>query len=196
MWNSVQIQQYQKTILTQILSSQFVYSKLEEKCELKTQELSIEKKKKKKIYYLYLFLTTKKKPYLQEQQMISKNLNKKNLLTRPKVRSVKWKVEIPKSNSNEILSYMLFQILPFQINSEQKVLRLNKKTLDLIVPYAPLTTRTEGLKPKNSYLPDIPLVWRLTWTKNTSLFQKIFILKHLKILNELIAFPRLENELQ
>lgn len=85
----MQIEQYQKTILTHILTSQFVYSKPEEKCELTSHELSIEKKKKKKFYYLYLFLTTKKKPYVKEQQIISKNLNKKNNLTRVKVRSVK-----------------------------------------------------------------------------------------------------------
>lgn len=195
MWNSIQIKQYQKTILTQILSSQFVYSKINEKCELKAHEISIEKKKKKKFYYLYLFLTTKQKPYVKEQYIVSKNLNKKNSLTRTKIRSVKWKVAIPKSNANDLLSYMLFQILPSQINFEQKVLRLNAKNLDLIIPYAPLTTRTEGLKPKNSYFPVISLIWRLKWTKNTSIFQKIFILKHLRILSEFSHFKRLENEL-
>ena len=196
MLNTVQINQYQKTILTHILSSQFVYSSLNEKCELKSHALSIEKKRKKKIYYLYLFLTTKQKPYVKEQHIVSKNLNKKNNLVRAKIRSVKWKVEIKKSHSNDFLSYMLFQILPFQTNFEQKILKLSTKNLDLVIPHAPLTTRTESLKPKNSYLPDIPLIWRLKWTKKTSIFQKIFILKHLKILNDVIHFQRLENELQ
>jgi hypothetical protein len=52
---------------------------------------------------------------------------------------------------------MLFHVIPFQNNSEKKILKLQEKDLELIIHYAPLTRRTIGLKPKNSYLADIPL---------------------------------------
>ena len=193
MLNSLQIQQYQKTVFTQILSSQFVYSCINEKCELKKQTLIIENKKMKKLYYLYLFLLTKKKPYVKKQYLVAKNFNKKNSLTKPKTKSVTWKVEIKNSKFYQIFSQMLFQIIPFQTNSEKKILKLKQSNLDLVLQYAPLTTTTFGLKAKNNYLSDIPLTWRLKWTKNTSTFQKIFILKHFRILNESFEFRRLEN---
>jgi hypothetical protein len=56
---------------------------------------------------------------------------------------------------------MLFEIIPFQTNSEKKILKLNQNNLDLVIQYAPLTTRTLSLKPKNSYFSDIRLLWRL-----------------------------------
>ena len=187
-----QIKQYQKLILSHILSSQFVYSKLNEKCELKEQQLIIQNKKTKKIHYLYLFLTTKKKPYAKKYYISTKNVNKKNRLVKPKAKAVTWKVQIKKNKFPEMLCQMLFQIIPFQNNSEKKILKLQEKYLDLIIHYAPLTTRTIGLKSKNSYISDIPLIWRLKWT-HSSLFQKIFILKHFKILSDNFYFQRLEH---
>ena len=86
MFNSLQLKQYQNTILTNILSSQFVYSNLNQKCEVKKQELIIENKKNKKLYYLYLFLTVNKKPYVKHQYIISKNM-KKNI-TKPKPKAI------------------------------------------------------------------------------------------------------------
>lgn len=192
MQNFSQIKQYQSQILSNILSSQFVYSQLSEKCELKKQELLIQNKKTKKIHYLYLFLTTKKRPYAKKYYISQKNSNKKNPLVKTKSKSVTWKVEIKNKNFYEIFSQMLFQIIPFQNNSDKKVLKLQGPHLDLMIHYAPLTSRTIGLKSKNSYISDIPLIWRLKWTKS-SLFQKIFILKHFKILNEDFNFKRLEH---
>ena len=91
-----------------------------------------------------------------------------------------------------MISYMSFQIIPSQNISEKKVLKLQKNKIDLIISHAPLTNRTMALKSKNGYIPDIPLIWRLTFS-NSSLYQKIFILKHLRILNQDVKFKRLEN---
>jgi len=88
MQNFSQIKQYQSQILSNILSSQFVYSQLSEKCELKKQELLIQNKKTKKIHYLYLFLTTKKRPYAKKYYISQKNSNKKNPLVKTKSKSV------------------------------------------------------------------------------------------------------------
>ena len=190
-----QIKQYKSTILANILSSQFVYSSVNQKCELKKQELIIQNKKTKKIHYLYLFLTANKRPYAKKYYVSPKNLSKKTRVLKTKSKSVTWRVDIKKNNFYEVISRMLFQIIPFQNNSEKKVLKLQENNLDLIIHYAPLTTRTIGLKSKNSYISDIPLIWRLKWTKS-SLFQKIFILKHLKILNEDLQFKRLEHAVE
>lgn len=84
MMNTLQIKQYQNTTLTQILSSQFVYSSLNQKCELKKQALILEKKKKKKLYYLYLFLTANKRPYVKKQELVSKNTKKSIMKKRTK----------------------------------------------------------------------------------------------------------------
>ena len=195
MQNYSQIKQYQSMILTNILSSQFVYSSVNQKCELKKQELLIQNKKTKKIHYLYLFLTANKRPYAKKYYASSKNLNQKNNTVKTKAKSMLWKVIIKKNRFFEILYRMLFQIIPFQNNSEKKVLKLQENNLDLIIHYAPLTNKTVGLKSKNSYLSDIPLIWRLKWTKST-LFQKIFILKHMKILNEDFQFKRLEHAIE
>lgn len=192
MQNFSQIKQYENKILTNILSSQFVYSSVNQKCELKEQELIIQNKKTKKIHYLYLFLTTNKRPYAKKYYISQKNSNKKTRVVKPKSKAVTWSVGIKKNKFYDNFSRMLFQIIPFQNNSEKKVLKLQENNLDLIIHYAPLTTRTVGLKSKNSYISDIPLIWRLKWTKS-SLFQKIFILKHLKVLNEDFQFKRLEN---
>lgn len=195
MQNYSQIKQYQSMILTNILSSQFVYSSVNQKCELKKQELLIQNKKTKKIHYLYLFLTANKRPYAKKYYASSKNLNQKNNTVKTKAKSMLWKVIIKKNRFFEILYCMLFQIIPFQNNSEKKVLKLQENNLDLIIHYAPLTNKTVGLKSKNSYLSDIPLIWRLKWT-NSTLFQKIFILKHMKILNEDFQFKRLEHAIE
>jgi hypothetical protein len=77
MQNLTQIKQYQNQIFSNILSSQFVYSAISQKCEFKSQQLIIQQKKTKKIHYLYLFLTTKKKPYAKKGYIFSKNLKKK-----------------------------------------------------------------------------------------------------------------------
>lgn len=189
---SLQIKKYQNKILTSFLSSQFIYSCVTQKCELKKQQLIIKNKKTKKIYYFYLFLTTKKRPYIKKYYTLSNTSKKKSSVSKTKTRMTKWKVEIKKNQLVDNLAYMLFEIIPFQNNSEKKILKLQEQDLDLIIHYAPLTRRTIGLTPKNSYLSDIPLIWKLKWT-TSSIFQKIFILKHLKILNEDMNFQRLEN---
>jgi hypothetical protein len=193
MLNLSQIKQYQNAILTNMLSSQFVYAKISQKCELKSQKLIIQNKKIKKIHYLYLFLTTHRRPYLKKYYTFSKNSNK-NSKTKTKAKSITWGVSIKNIKFSEIVSDILFQIIPFQTISEKTVLKLHAENLDLIFHSAPLTERTISLKPKNSYLSEIPLTWRLKWT-SASLFQKIFILKHLKILNENRQFKKLENEI-
>lgn len=177
-----------------MLSSQFVYEKISQKCELKSQKFIIHNKKIKKIHYLYLFLTTNRRPYLKKYYSFSKN-SSNNSKTKTKAKSITWGVSIKNVRFSEILSEMLFQIIPSQTISEKAVLKLHTDNLDLILHSAPLTEKTASLKPKNSYLSEIPLIWRLKWT-SASLFQKIFILKHLKILNENRQYKKLENEIE
>lgn len=188
-----QIKQYKNKILTNVLSSQFIYSSIHQKCELKKQELIIQSKKKKKIHYLYLFLTANKRPFAKKHYTFSKNLTKKN--SSGKLKSIDWHVEIKKDKFYQSLYRILFEIIPYQTNAEKKILKLQQKHLDLIINFAPLTAQTLRLKPLNGYLSDIPLLWRLKWT-NSSLFQKIFILKHLQILNSDVNFKHLESELE
>lgn len=154
--NSLQLKQYQNTIFTNILSSQFVYSCLNEKSEIKKQELIIENKKNKKIYFLYLFLTAKRKPYVKQQHIVLKNMKKNS--TKPKIKSIIWKVEVKKLSFFRTLSQMLFLMIATQTNSEKKILSLNGKSLNLIIQYAPLTNSTVSLKSKNSFISDIRIL--------------------------------------
>lgn len=85
--NNSQIKQYQNAILTNILSSQFVYENISQKCELKSQKLIIQSKKKKNIHGLYLFLTTNRRPYVKKSYRLAKNANKNNK-TKTKAKSV------------------------------------------------------------------------------------------------------------
>ena len=195
MKNFSQIKQYKKTILSNILSSQFVYFSPNQKCELKNQELLIQNKKTKKIHYLYLFLTANKKPYAKKSYASLKNLKKKSSGLKPKSRAMIWKVKIKASKFFAIISHMLFQIIPLQSHSEKKILKIKENSLDILIHYAPCTSLTSGLRSNNSYWSDIPLIWRLKWT-NSSLFQKIFVLKHLKVLNENLQFKHLENDVE
>lgn len=87
MLNISQIKQYQNAILTNMLSSQFVYEEISQKCELKGQKFLIHNKKIKKIHYLYLFLTTNSRPYLKKYYALSKN-SSQNTKTKSKAKSV------------------------------------------------------------------------------------------------------------
>lgn len=177
-----------------MLSSQFVYANINQKCELKSQKFLIHNKKIKKIHYLYLFLTSNHKPYLKKYYNFSKNSSQNNQI-KTKAKFITWGVSIKNIKFAEIFSEMLFQIVPFQTISEKAILKIHAENLDLIFHSAPLTERTASLKPRNSFLSEIPLIWRLKWT-SSSLFQKVFILKHLKILNENRQFKKLENEME
>jgi len=83
-----QLKQYKSTILANILSSQFVYSSVNQKCELKKQELIIQNKKTKKIHYLYLFLTANKRPYAKKYYISPKNSSKKTRVVKTKSKAV------------------------------------------------------------------------------------------------------------
>jgi len=160
---------------------------------IKKTRTNYTKQKKKIFHYLYLFLTANKRPFAKKYYIFSKNLTKKN--SSGKLKSIAWHVEIKKENFYENLYRMLFEIIPSQTNAEKKILKLQENNLDLAINFAPLTAQTLRLKPINNYLSDIPLIWRLKWT-NSSLFQKIFILKHLRILNADVLFKHLEYELE
>lgn len=180
---ALQLKQYTEKTLTHILSSQFIYSSIQEKPQLKKQQIFIQSSQQKKAHYLYLFLTTKQRPYAKKYYPSWKSASQKLNWVKSKPKSVSCQICFSKKTFYENMVYMLFKIIPSQTNSEQPILNSHAQALDLIIPYAPLTTRTIGLQSKNSYMTDIPITWRLEWT-SASLFQKLFILKHLRILNQ------------
>ena len=85
---NLQIKKYQNKILTSFLSSQFIYSCINQKCELKKQQLIIKNKRNKKLYYFYLFLTTKKRPYIKKYYSLSKTSGKKSSVSKTKTRMI------------------------------------------------------------------------------------------------------------
>ncbi len=172
MLNSLQLKQYQNTYLLHILSSQFVYSCLNEKCEIKKQELIIENKKNKKIYYLYLFLTAKK-ALCQTTTYRFQKIWKKN------VSQTKSQIYYMKSWSQKMSFFrnflqMLFQMIRFSNKFRKKNFKIKWKEFKFNYSLCTLNSTTVGLKSKNSYISDIRLIWKLKWTKKTSIFQKIF----------------------
>jgi hypothetical protein len=63
---ALQLKQYTEKTLTHILSSHFIYSSIQEKPQLKKQQIFIQSPQQKKAHYLYLFLTTKQRPYAKK----------------------------------------------------------------------------------------------------------------------------------
>lgn len=193
MHKTLQIKQYNKRILSYISTSQFLQTGLYQRSRFKKKKLIIQNKRTKKTHFLYLFLTTKKKPFAKKQYLSTKNLSQKTRPIKAKSKAVFWQTDIKKkSQIFNSICLLLFQIIPFQSTSEKKILKLNNIALDLITPYAPLTTRTQKLKSKNSYLSDIPLSWSFFFT-SCSLFQKMFSFRFMKFINANITYRRLEN---
>jgi hypothetical protein len=180
---SLQLKQYTNKVLTNVLSSQFVYSSIQEHPQLKKQQLIINSKKRKKTHYLYLFLMTTKRPYAKKYYIGWKSSSQKQNLVQSKPKTVSWHVEIPTNKIFDLLGKILFNIIPTQTDYEKPILNSHQHQLDVIIPYAPLTIHTIGLQSRNSYMTDIPITWRWQWN-NISLFQKIFILRHFKVINQ------------
>jgi len=60
------LEQYQKTIFTNIFTSNFVYSNIQEIPRVRRLRLNIKTKKSKKVHSLYLFLLTGQIPYIRK----------------------------------------------------------------------------------------------------------------------------------
>lgn len=178
-----QFKQYNYSVLTNILTSQFFYRNLNRIPRLKKITASILVKGSKATHFWYLTLLANQKPYVKKYHPSWKSRAQKKNLIRPYAKSTFWMVKIKKRFFLRFLRNALFDLFSKQRNVEKCILKLDANAVLITIPSAPLTSKTRGLRSKNGYLINIPLTFRFVW-KNTSLSQKIFLLRNWKVINQ------------
>ena len=185
---NIQFKQYNRTSLNQILSSQFVYANPNEIPLLKRLVLIIQVRAVKKTHFWYLTLLTNQKPYIKKFHSSWKNRAQKNNLLRPKDKSACWNISIQKKNILPFFRMALFDLFSAQYRWQECILKLEAESIRIKIPSAPLTFKTSMLQAKNHYVGQIPLTFKFTWN-SISLFQKIFLLRSWKVINQ----PHIKN---
>ena len=186
------LKKYQRSFLTFILTSEFIYSATQDISQIKRLRLNIKTKKKKKINYFYLWLLTGQMPQSRKFHFSwKKKKTSTNEFVKTKVKSNLVQVAIRSKNKFLILQEILFAIIAKQINYEKKIWNFKHQHIQILIPAAPLTRSTIFLQAKNSYFPNIPLILYVTFS-NTTAFQKLFILRALKILTSMQQIKNLD----
>lgn len=179
----LQFVQYNFSILTNILSSQFVYTDFDMLPRLKKLSVSIQVKGSKKTHFWYLSLLTNQKPYVEKFHPSWKTRAQKTHFASLKTKSMWWKLNIRKKFLLSFLQDVLFDLFYTQYNLERRILRLEASAIRILLPSASLTSKTLRLQSKKTYFIRIPLTFKFFWV-NVSLFQKIFILRQWKIIKQ------------
>jgi len=185
---NAQFKQYNTSNLINILSSQFVYTDCNKVPLLKKLLLIIQVKAAKKTHFWYLTLLTNQKPYIKKFHSSWKNRALKNNLIRPRDKSTSWNISIKKKLLLQFLRSAIFDLFCTQYKWQECILKLEARSIRIKIPSAPLTWKTSMLQAKNHYVGQIPLTIKFTWN-NTTLFQKIFLLRHWKIIYQ----PNIKN---
>ena len=189
---NVTLKNYQRSFLTFILTSEFVYSATQDIAQIKRLRLYIKTKKKKKINYFYLWLLTGQMPHSRKFHLSWKRKKTSaNEFVKTKVRSNCVQVAIHSKNKFSVIQEILFAIIAHQINYEKKIWNFQHQHIQILIPAAPLTRSTIFLQAKNSYFPNIPLSLHIKFS-NTTAFQKLFILRALKILTSVQQIKNLD----
>jgi hypothetical protein len=179
----IQFEQYNSTFLTNILSSHFIYQDYEKLPQLKIINLSLCTKNSKKIHFWYLYLLSMQKPSIKKFHFSWKAHIQRSNLIKPKIKSTIWQTSIKKKKNLYFLYTVLFNLFSMEHLLEKKILKFQENTIGIIIPSAMLNFQTIALRPRNNYFPTIPLSFWFNWT-NITVFQKLFILRHWKILNQ------------
>jgi len=95
----LQFKQYNSTLLTNILSSHFVYRNYEKLPQLEIISLSISTRNLKKIHFWYLYLVSMQKPRIKKFHFSWKVHIQKSNIIQPKKKSIIWEECIKKKKS-------------------------------------------------------------------------------------------------
>jgi hypothetical protein len=183
MLKTLQFKQYNSSILTNVLTSQFIYSNPNRIACLKKLSISIQIKGSKATHFWYLTLLTNQKPYIKKYHLSWKSRAQKKKLIKPYAKTTFWTVNIKKNFFLHFIRGILFDLFSTQRNFEKRILRVDANAISITIPSAPLTSKTWTLQSRNGYLINIPLTLRFIW-KDISLCQKIFLLRNWKIVNQ------------
>lgn len=188
------LKNYQRSFLTYILTSEFIYSATQDVARIKRFRLNIQTKKKKKINYFYLWLLTGQMPCSRKfyPSWRKKRKTSTNLVVKTKVKSNRLQVAIRSKNKFLIIQEILFTIISHQLNYEKKIWNFQHQHIQILIPSAPLTRSTVFLQAKNGYFPNIPLHLHIKFS-NTTAFQKLFLLRALKILTSTQQIKNLDQ---
>lgn len=184
------LRQYQKTGLTQIFTSNFVYSNLENIPRVRRLRLNVETKKSKKAHSLYLFLLTGQIPYTKKFYPSWKNSTSQAFL-KPKKATHRVQVCVNPANRSIILSEIITQLIPKQLTNETPIWRFQGDKMIVVVPMASLIRNTGLLQGKNNYFPNFSLMLHLTFPKMTA-FQKLFFIRVSRIIASQQKIPGLD----
>jgi hypothetical protein len=173
------LEQYQKTIFTNIFTSNFVYSNIQEIPRVRRLRLNIKTKKSKKVHSLYLFLLTGQIPYIRKFYPSWKNSNSQASL-KPKKLTDRVQICVRPRNKLKILSEIVTQLITKQLPHETRIWRFQGAKMLILVPMASLMKSTASLQGKNNYFPNFPLTMQITFPNMTA-FQKLFFIRSLRI---------------
>jgi len=182
-YKNLQFKQSNFSILTNILSSQFIYTSPNKIPYLKKISVLIQALSPKKTHFWYLVLLTHHKPYVKTFRFSWKIRAQKVAFMKPKTKLTAWKIDIKKKFLLTFLRSVLFDLFSTQHRLEKRILKLEHNSVRVVIPSAPLTFKTSLLQTKNNYLIHIPLTFKFSWT-NVSLFQKMFILRYWRIIHQ------------
>lgn len=177
--NKVRLKKYTNSILTNLLSSQFIYNDLNLLPRIQAIWVQIQSKRRKNVYFFFLWLLTNQRPYAHKFNRSQKTFV--NSLTKTKPKLFRLNTQISSKRIYVLLQEFLFELISIQLNYEKKIWRFAGNCIEIKIPTVVLTQRISTLFSANNYFPEIPLKVRLYWS-SSSAFERMFFLRALKVL--------------
>jgi hypothetical protein len=181
------LQTYHNTTLKNILSSKFIYDKVNDIPKIKDLTLTIESTDVKKSQYLFLCMLCKNsRPYLKKHYKKINNRNT-NLSKTHKI----FFTQTKKYYIFKILSFFLNKLSANNINTENAPLRFTKTNTKIILWNTPITEETRKLQSLQGYTPNIPLGLNFKFPQGRviTIYQKLFYLRT----SNFISFQEIEG---
>lgn len=189
-----QLSQFHAQTFTSMLTSKFVYNRLDEVPQSFDVQLRIRKKKLLSTHYLYLYLLTGNKPYVKKY-VTGKGKHqagKKSTETKAHT-SLSIEVNLEGGKALPTLQRLLFDVIPEQSINEQSAITVDQSKVVLHVVSATLTNETKKLKSANNYIDEFGFDVQFQFPVD-SLYQRIWMLKSLRLLDDSDAVPNLDYD--
>ena len=172
------LKSYLMLTLTHLASSQFISANRHHVVRFQYVQFNSQMKRKKLINYVYLWFFTGQLPVSTKSYVSSKN----NPFLKLNVKKKYYSVPLKKRKIFVFFQYLVKNLISKQITSEKKVWSFYRHYVNIDIPITIITHRTAFLQAKNNYFPRISLELRLQFSNSTA-FEKLFLLRGLKILN-------------
>ena len=172
-----QLKNYHKKTVINLLLSKVIYESLETLPKKIKLKLKIIQKEVTATQYLYLFLLLEQKPYVKKK---TKSISQQ--FTRVEVKKMsELSIEIEKKNKSFFcISKILFELIALQFSSQNNIIGplYDFKKISINLYQGLLLKKIEKLKSKHNYFSDFGIKAEII-LKTTSIYEKLFLLKHL-----------------